>query len=587
MGIFDRLFEKREKKEEGLTVTPATSQDQKRYSDAMKVIAEAENLYQDNSGEGEPRWSDSLVELSPDSIRAISARGWRKRGSAEPANEFLIRVLGRIAKDRSLQERTLAIGVLQSVLDLPDDNTTGLMNLQNACIRELDELKALSGVDYSQAEVSVDTKLFRLEPIDPSQIGPFKSPSPHEKPNLESAALLQMTGYQEQRYEEAVQKFEANYSRWSKTFDRRSLSLVLCAYGFALEKLGRYCDAVLAHRWACKIYPYKGFASCDRLQKIESMAAKELEEKRHNLKDKQEICEYCFRILSEQEQARVFCGRVACEQCDNTLRDASKADMAEQSNPVVTQDSPSSPVSENADTIPPLQDRICQIIDNMDVSFLAAHYITEAERVAHVAADAKARKIAEEKALEILRLGDKIVDILVKLGMSFCDKLEELRDTKANWNGPTPSYLQNISRLKAILFVLTVFCDSSLLHRSRFAENRHAFKLLLRTYEYKHDLAMSVLKKLGFSERDMWRELLLTLPIVQRVFSSKMPRSLEEILDYIEELILDRQKGLENPWGHISGDCFKIGCSYTHAHEVFRIADKLFETRARQISDDF
>jgi len=100
---------------------------------------------------------------------------------------------------------------------------------------------------------------------------------------------------------------------------------------------------------------------------------------------------------------------------------------------------------------------------------------------------------------------------------------------------------------------------------------------------------MSVLKKLGFSERDMWRELLLTLPIVERVYSerTKTPESLEEILDYIEELIFDRQKGLENPWGHISGECFKIGCSYTHAHEVFRIADKLFESRARQISDDF
>ena len=296
------------------------SPDQNPYSESIRVIAEAENLYQDNSGLGEEKWSDSLVQLSPESIKAISARGWRKRGLAEPTNEFLIGVLALIAKERSPKERTLAIGVLQSVLDLPDDNTTGLMNLRNACIRELDELRALPGVDYSQAEAAVTERPFRLEPIDPSEIGPIRSNSPQDKPHLESAALWQLILYPQQRYEEVVQKFEDNYIRWSKTFDTRSLSLVLCAYGRALEKVGRYCEALVAHRWASKIYPYRGFTSCDILEDLEAKVAKVLEEKRRDLKGNQEICEYCYRTISEEEQPCVFRGRVACEECDSKLR---------------------------------------------------------------------------------------------------------------------------------------------------------------------------------------------------------------------------------------------------------------------------
>ena len=272
MGFFKFFHLKRTKKKEKPDAKTPVQIDPNRYSEAVRIIAEAENLYQDNSGLGEEKWSNSLVELSPESIKAISARGWRKRGFAEPTNEFLIRVLGRIAKERSSEERALASAVLQGVLALTDDNTTGAMNLRNACVRELDELQALPGVDYSQVEERASRKGFCLDPIEPEEVGPFQSKSAHDKPNAESAALCQLTLSPQEDYKKVIKKFEANYARWSKTFDARSLSLVLCSYGFALEHMERYSEAVLAHRWACKFYPYKGFSSYDILPLAEAKA---------------------------------------------------------------------------------------------------------------------------------------------------------------------------------------------------------------------------------------------------------------------------------------------------------------------------
>jgi len=241
-----------------------------RYEKAVKVLQEAENLFQDGSGTGEEEWGDALVQFSPESIKAVLQRGWKKRGFSEPTNEFLVRVLARIAAERTPEEKQQAIGALQSILDLPDDNTTGHMNLRGASIRELGKLNALPGVEARDSECPGDAQPFRLASIEPGDIGPLGANSPSEKPNLESQSLWQLVLSPTQDYQEVIKRFEANYSRWKSTFDRRSHSLVLAAYGFSLERLGHLREAVLALRWACKLYPYKGFGACDALPEVEA-----------------------------------------------------------------------------------------------------------------------------------------------------------------------------------------------------------------------------------------------------------------------------------------------------------------------------
>jgi uncharacterized membrane protein YebE (DUF533 family) len=246
-----------------------------RHADAVKILARAEQvLWQDNSGLAEEQYSDSLVKLSPDSIRAISERGWSRRGTAGPTNQLVIRVLGRIAKERPPQERALAIRALQCILRLPDDNTTGHTDVRDACIRELDELDALPGVPRRTTSSPPSAKPFKLPPIGASDVPPARSGSMHAQPNLESASLWQLVRYPEQRYDEVVRRFEANYLRWVQNFHFRSLALALCSYGVALEALGRCADALIAHRWAAKFYAYKGFSSVDMLPELEKKVAK-------------------------------------------------------------------------------------------------------------------------------------------------------------------------------------------------------------------------------------------------------------------------------------------------------------------------
>ena len=304
---------------------------------------------------------NTLVALSPDSIRCIYDI-WRLNAPAsENTDKLLVEVLASIAKERPSEERKFAIDTLQKALELPDDNTTRPMRRRNACIQKLDELNALPGVEYGEEQTSEKTEPFRLEPIDASELEPFKYNPPQDKPNLEASALWELAHPREHREEEVVRRFENNYKRWSKTFESRSLSLVLCAYGMVLERLGRYSEAVQALRWACKIYPYKGFTACDVLHKVEEKAAKELEEKRRNLKGKEEICEYCFKIIDEQNQACIFKEKIVCEECDKKLRGTQGVGLTEKSDAIMAEKSNNAQVNETIDTALAMQDRISQI----------------------------------------------------------------------------------------------------------------------------------------------------------------------------------------------------------------------------------
>lgn len=272
MQFLKRLFGKSQKQDtKQLEEANSIKQDHQKYIKTGKIIARIDQLAgQDLSGSSYEKEVNDIVSLSPDCMRFIFDIWSKNVRASESTDALLVKVLGYIAKERPKEEKQLAIKVLQDTLDLPDDNTTRLMRRRNACIRILDEIQALPGVAYQNNHSEVEGEAFKLKNINSDEIGPIQSRLPQDKPNLEATALWQLIPYPQQHYEEVIQRFETNYSRWSKTFDPRSLSLVLCAYGRALEGLNRYREALIAHRWACKFYPYKGFSSCDHLPDIEA-----------------------------------------------------------------------------------------------------------------------------------------------------------------------------------------------------------------------------------------------------------------------------------------------------------------------------
>lgn len=124
---------------------PSSGFSLERYSEAESVLAEARKLYYSIDRNFEIQLSDRLLALAPESIKAISDRGWAKRGSSdEAANEFLIRVLSRIAREGSLDEQRRAASALRQVLDVPDDGTTGWSNVRTACSEALQEMGVAS-----------------------------------------------------------------------------------------------------------------------------------------------------------------------------------------------------------------------------------------------------------------------------------------------------------------------------------------------------------------------------------------------------------------------------------------------------------
>ncbi|MCG8553246.1 MAG: hypothetical protein MI799_22805 [Desulfobacterales bacterium] len=92
----------------------------------IEVIKTAEEtLYKNNNPQYEETLAEPLITSPDETIRVIKDRGWIKRGNAEEANCFLIRVLSRILNDGEGVIKEKALDVLIQIFATPDDNTTG------------------------------------------------------------------------------------------------------------------------------------------------------------------------------------------------------------------------------------------------------------------------------------------------------------------------------------------------------------------------------------------------------------------------------------------------------------------------------
>ncbi|WP_319576263.1 hypothetical protein [uncultured Desulfobacter sp.] len=119
----------------GMTVVPEKSIENSlqtpekkidKTEEIIEVIKKAEEtLYKNNNPLYEETLAKPLIKSPSETIRVIKDRGWRKRGNAEEANCFLIRVLSRILNEGEGMIKEKALDVLVQIFTTPDDNTTG------------------------------------------------------------------------------------------------------------------------------------------------------------------------------------------------------------------------------------------------------------------------------------------------------------------------------------------------------------------------------------------------------------------------------------------------------------------------------
>jgi hypothetical protein len=194
---------------------------------------------------------------------------------------------------------------------------------------------------------------------------------------------------------------------------------------------------------------------------------------------------------------------------------------------------------------------------------------------------AKFGEDAEAATRGISALGTKAIPFIVQIGEETYRELARMVKMQAA-HRPAGELQRHMGMARAVVKALSVFCKRRLFRRPIDQEPR-ALDLLSNLAEMKGgpytDASKQLLKDVGHDERWIRQRCLLSLPITSPSHTRPISMANGAILEAIER----RYKELENPRTEVQGDRYQIGSSYTHAHEVFRVGEDLFEIRARDI----
>ncbi len=188
-----------------------------------------------------------------------------------------------------------------------------------------------------------------------------------------------------------------------------------------------------------------------------------------------------------------------------------------------------------------MQNKINKIIKSMDVK--------------------QDRDDAQSKAFAIFKLGPEALDILVELANSV-DEKETNADKKKKL-------------LRAIIIAIALFARKRIFFKPRLLSNSKAISLLCRLSSQGYHSASAVLHNIGYSDFDIQKERLLSLPIVDKRDNDKeisVNEALEEIK--IAQLLI--------PLNIIQKDCFMLGYSKRHSHEIYKVGKNNFVYRMKR-----
>lgn len=194
------------------------------------------------------------------------------------------------------------------------------------------------------------------------------------------------------------------------------------------------------------------------------------------------------------------------------------------------------------------------------------------------------------KVKSLLPLGKEAVPILTDLGKNFYIEMlrlaeeekkpkkqakpglvERLFGKKAAAAPPSFSSWDRRTQVKAVIRGLEEFFKDEC---NRAPE---AVELLVRFSQTSHfdvfDDARRVLKALNITEKDLWKMMLQSLPVVQAQ-AGDMPRTMDDILRQ-----LDNTSGFQMVTRRKAGDHFDFASTYTHNHIVFRTGEASYVMR--------
>jgi len=171
------------------------------------------------------------------------------------------------------------------------------------------------------------------------------------------------------------------------------------------------------------------------------------------------------------------------------------------------------------------------------------------------------REDAESKALIIFKSGPEGLGHLVELG---------------NWvNEKELDAAKNKKLTRAIILAMAMFARKKDFSEPDILKNSDAIRFLCERSADGYHSATDILYNLGFSDSDIQKQRLLSLPIVERHLNDK-EISMNEALQEIKTI------ELVSPLNVILQDCYMIGYSKKHEHTIYRIGKNAFTRRVKR-----
>ncbi|WP_022663784.1 hypothetical protein [Desulfospira joergensenii] len=173
------------------------------------------------------------------------------------------------------------------------------------------------------------------------------------------------------------------------------------------------------------------------------------------------------------------------------------------------------------------------------------------------------REDAESKALSIYKLGLEALDILVDLGRQTLDREMDAQKKK--------------KRLRAVIFSISIFAANEKSLPAKAFRHIDLSGLLYELSIGGYPSAAKVLHSMNIAEAEVQKEILLSLPIVDKHTHDKEV----SLYEAIEEIKLGRSlSGRER----LTPEFYYIGRDGKYDYELHRIGKKLFALRQRKLS---
>lgn len=174
----------------------------------------------------------------------------------------------------------------------------------------------------------------------------------------------------------------------------------------------------------------------------------------------------------------------------------------------------------------------------------------------------KDREAAHETARKIYNLGPEALNALVEIGRTV--------------NVHEAEVAVRTRLIRSIIFSLALFAKKKLFFKPLLFKNPGAVELLCEFSEQSFNSARNVLYQIGFSDTDIMKRVLMSLPVVDH-------RENDRDISLSEAILKINHVELASPVKKIKNKGYILGNQDKHAHGIFRTGKNKFAYRIRRI----